>query len=215
MIVKNNMTKNPVCIDINAKINEAVDLMSSNSLHRIPVVKGNKLVGLLTEGQIARKGPSKATSLDIYELNYLLSKTSVDAIMIKDVITIQEDRLLEDAALLMLKHDIGCLPVVNDANDVVGILTQNDVFTAFLDLLGYREKGSRVSIEVQDKMGAIGEISDVFVRNNCNITHVGVYRLENGKADIIFRIDTFNTEPLEKDLEKSGYKVLNITKNPN
>lgn len=215
MYVKNKMTKDPICIDINSKISEAVDLMSEHSLHRLPVVNGKKLVGLLTEGQISRKGPSKATSLSIYELNYLLSKTSVDAIMIKDVITIHEDRFLEDAALLMLKHDIGCLPVVNDANDVVGILTQNDVFAAFLDILGYRERGSRITIQVEDKLGAIGEISKVFVKNGCNITHVGVYRLENGLAEIIFRIDTFNTDALEKDLNTNGYHVLDITKNPN
>lgn len=215
MYVKNKMTKDPICIDINSKISEAVDLMSEHSLHRLPVVNGKKLVGLLTEGQISRKGPSKATSLSIYELNYLLSKTSVDAIMIKDVITIHEDRFLEDAALLMLKHDIGCLPVINDANDVVGILTQNDVFAAFLDILGYRERGSRITIQVEDKLGAIGEISKVFVKNECNITHVGVYRLENGLAEIIFRIDTFNTDVLEKDLNANGYHVLDITKNPN
>ena len=117
MYVKNKMTKDPICIDISSKISEAVDLMSEHGLHRLPVVKGGKLAGLLTEGQIARKEPSKATSLSIYELNYLLSKTSVDAIMIRDVITIHEDRLLEDAALLMLRHDIGCLPVINDSND--------------------------------------------------------------------------------------------------
>lgn len=215
MYVKNKMTKDPICIDINSKISEAVDLMSEHNLHRLPVTNGRKLVGLLTEGQISRKGPSKATSLSIYELNYLLSKTSVDAIMIKDVITIHEDRFLEDAALLMLKHDIGCLPVVNDANDVVGILTQNDVFAAFLDILGYRERGSRISLQVEDKLGAIGEISNVFVKNKCNITHVGVYRLENGMAEIIFRIDTFDTDALEKDLNAHGYQVLNITKNPN
>lgn len=215
MDVKSRMTKNPICIEVDAKISDVVDLMSENHLHRIPVVKGKKLVGLITEGQIARKGPSKATSLSIYELNYLLSKTSVDAIMIKDVITIHQDRFLEDAALLMEKHDIGCLPVVNDDNDVVGILTQNDVFAAFLDLLGYRERGSRICIEVDDKMGAIGEISEVFVRNQVNITHVGVYRKEGNKADLIFRVDTFQTENLEKDLTQSGYKVLNVTKNPN
>lgn len=215
MYIKNRMTKNPICIDVDAKISDVVDLMSEHDLHRIPVVSGKKLVGLVTEGQISRKGASKATSLSIFELNYLLSKTSVNTIMIKDVITIEEDRFLEDAALLMQKHDIGCLPVVNKAKEVVGILTQNDVFAAFLDLLGYREHGSRICIEVMDKMGAIGEISEVFVRNHINITHVGVYRKEENQADLIFRVDTLQTEALEKDLEDSGYKVLNVTKNPN
>lgn len=215
MYVRDQMTRNPICININSKISEVVDLMSEKNLHRIPVIQNGKLAGLVTEGQIAKKGPSKATSLSIFELNYLLSKTSVDAIMIHDVITIHEDRFLEDAALLMEKHDIGCLPVVNDLQEVVGILTQNDVFAAFLDILGYRERGSRVCVKVKDKLGAIGELSQVFVRNAINITHVGVYHSENGMAELIFRIDSFNTDALEADLKQSGYEVLNITKNPN
>lgn len=215
MYVKNRMTSNPICIDVNSKISEVVDIMNEKGLHRIPVVSGKKLVGLVTEGMISKNGATKATSLSIFELNYLLSKTSVDAIMIRDVITIHEDRFLEDAALMMFKHDIGCLPVVNDANDVVGILTTNDVLSAFLDILGYRESGSRVCIEVKDELGTIGKISEVFVRNNCNITHLGVYSQHNGYADMIIRIDTFQTDALAKDLEENGYKVLSITKNPN
>ena len=215
MYVKNRLTKHPICIDVNSKISDVVDIMSEKELHRIPVISGKKLVGLVTEGMISKKGASKATSLSIYELNYLLSKTSVDAIMIRDVITIHEDRFLEDAALLMYKHDIGCLPVVNDANEVVGILTSNDVLSAFLDILGYRTSGSRVCIEVKDELGTIGKISEIFVRNNCNITHLGVYSQHNGFADMIIRIDTFQTDALASDLEANGYKVLSITKNPN
>lgn len=215
MYVKNRMTKNPVCVPSDQKISKVVDLMNEHDLHRIPVVNGKKLVGLVTEGMISKNGASKATSLSIYELNYLLSKTSVDAVMIRDVITIHEDRFLEDAALLMFKQDIGCLPVVNDDNEVVGILTSNDVLASFIDILGYREKGSRVCVQVKDELGTIGELSKVFVRNHCNITHLGVYSQHNGYADIIIRIDTFQTEALEKDLEENGYKVLSITKNPN
>lgn len=215
MYVKNRMTSNPICIDVNSKISEVVDIMNEKGLHRIPVVSGKKLVGLVTEGMISKNGATKATSLSIFELNYLLSKTSVDAIMLRDVVTIHEDRFLEDAALLMFKHDIGCLPVVNDSNDVVGILTTNDVLSAFLDILGYRESGSRVCIEVKDELGTIGKISEIFVRNNCNITHLGVYSQHNGHADMIIRIDTFQTDALAKDLEENGYKVLSITKNPN
>ena len=215
MYVKNRMTKQPVCIDVNSKISQVVDIMNEKNLHRIPVVSGKKLVGLVTESMISKSGASKATSLSIYELNYLLSKTSVDAIMIRDVITVHEDRFLEDAALLMYKHDIGCLPVVNDENDVVGILTSNDVMSAFLDILGYRESGSRVCVEVKDELGTIGALSEIFVRNNCNITHLGVYNQQNGFADMIIRINTFQTDALEKDLEANGYKVLNIGKNPN
>lgn len=210
MFVKDNMTKDPVCITPDSKISQVVDLMSEKGLHRLPVVNGRRIVGLVTEGTISASGASKATSLSIYELNYLLSKTTVDTIMIRNVITINENALMEDAAMTMLKNDIGCLPVVDDHGEISGILTQNDVFNAFLEILGYREVGSRITIGVKDELGAIGEISKVFVRNHCNITHVGVYKNENGLADIIFRIDSLDTEALTKDLAASGYEVLSV-----
>ena len=201
MFVRENMTKDPVCITPESTITQVVDLMSEKGLHRLPVVNGKRIVGLVTEGVISSSGASKATSLSIYELNYLLSKTTVDTVMIKNVITINENALMEDAAMMMLKNDIGCLPVVNDNGEISGILTQNDVFNAFLEILGYREEGSRITISVKDELGAIGEISKVFVRNDCN---------ENGLADIIFRIDSFDTDRLEDDLTKSGYAVTSI-----
>lgn len=210
MFVKENMTKHPVCITPESTITQVVDLMSEKGLHRLPVVSGKRIVGLVTEGVISSSGASKATSLSIYELNYLLSKTTVDTVMIKNVITINENALMEDAAMMMLKNDIGCLPVVDDNGEISGILTQNDVFNAFLEILGYREEGSRITISVKDELGAIGEISKVFVRNGCNITHIGVYKNENGLADIIFRIDSFDTDALEADLTKNGYQVTSI-----
>lgn len=214
MYVKNRMTKQPVCIDVNSKISQVVDIMNEK-IYIVFLLYQEKTGGTCDRKHDFKNGASKATSLSIYELNYLLSKTSVDAIMIRDVITVHEDRFLEDAALLMYKHDIGCLPVVNDENDVVGILTSNDVMSAFLDILGYRESGSRVCVEVKDELGTIGALSEIFVRNNCNITHLGVYNQQNGFTDMIIRINTFQTDALEKDLEANGYKVLNISKNPN
>ena len=214
MFVKNRMTKNPLCISVDAKISEAVDLMSEKGLHRLPVLDGNQLVGLVTKSMISEKGASKATSLSIFELNYLLSKTTVKTIMEKQVVTIRENQLLEDAAMTMLKHDIGCLPVVNQHNEVVGILTQNDLFKALIDLLGYREKGTRITVEVKDRLGAIGDLSQIFVSNHANITHVGVYRKENNLCDVVFRIDLLDTISLEQALKAAGYEVVSVMKNP-
>lgn len=152
MFVKDNMTKDPVCITPESTISQVIDLMSEKGLHRLPVVNGKRIVGLVTEGTISASGASKATSLSIFELNYLLSKTTVDTIMIKNVITINENALMEDAAMKMLKNDIGCLPVVDDDGEISGILTQNDVFNAFLEILGYREEGSRITIRVKDEL---------------------------------------------------------------
>lgn len=214
MYVKNEMTKNPITIDANDVISKAADIMSEKNLHRLPVMENGKLVGLVTKGLITSKGVGGATSLSVFELNYLLNRTSVKTVMIKlkDLVTISSDKLLEDAADLMLAHDIGCLPVVDDGV-LVGILTQNDLFKAFLDILGYNRKGSRIDVRVPDTLGILGEVSKVFVANNANIANFTVYRNnDDTTADLILRSDVIDTEDLEKDLNENGFKVNSIMK---
>ena len=134
MYIKDQMTRNPYCISPKTTISKALEIMSVNSFHRLPVVDSDyNLLGLITAGMISDKTPSKATSLSIYELNYLLSRTSVEEIMEKDVKTINPDALLEEAASKMRLYDISCLPVVEN-DKVVGIITHNDIFKAFIDL---------------------------------------------------------------------------------
>ena len=161
MLVKDRMTANPYCISKDTSISAALDLMAERDFHRIPVAAGQELVGLVTEGTIAENTPSKATSLSVYELNYLLAKSTVESVMIKDVVTIHPDALLEEAAVLMRQHDIGCL-VVTEGRKVVGIITQNDIFEAFIDLLGYYEEGSRYVIAVEDKPGVLADLTGLF-----------------------------------------------------
>lgn len=213
MYVKNEMTKNPITIEASDTISKAADLMSENNLHRLPVMKQGKLVGLVTKGLITSKGVGGATSLSVFELNYLLNRTSVDTVMIKlkDLVSISSDKLLEEAASVMLAHDIGCLPVV-DNGELVGILTQNDLFRAFLGILGYNRKGSRIDVRVPDTLGILGEVSKVFVKNNANIKNFTVYRENDDQtADLILQTDLTDTDELEKDLNAS-FHVNSILK---
>lgn len=214
MYVKNEMTANPITINADDVISKAADIMSENNLHRLPVMENGKLVGLVTKGLITSKGVGGATSLSVFELNYLLNRTSVKTVMIKlkDLVTISSNKLLEEAASLMLAHDIGCLPVVDDG-ELVGILTQNDLFKAFLDILGWQRKGSRIEVNVPDTLGILGEISKVFVDNNANITNFTVYRNnDDSTADLILRTTLTETDELEKELNQNGFKVNSIMK---
>ena len=210
MIIKDRMTKNLITITKNENINKAMDIMAAHGLHRLPVVEGKKLVGLLTKSMISQKGASKATSLSIFELNYLLSKITVSTIMEKKVITIYEDQLFEDAADLMLRYDIGCLPVLNKKNELVGILTQNDLFKAFTELLGYNEPGTRISLKTKDQIGVLEDITNILVKPNCNITNLGVYDVDNDYKNLIIRTNAEDTTELQKDLKESGYEVLDV-----
>ena len=140
MYVKNKMTINPKTVTPDQTISEVLDLMHEFKIHRIPVVDKGKLVGLVTQGVVQENTPSHLTTLSIHEMNYLLSKTRVKDIMIKKVITVGPEALVEGAADIMEKKDIGCLPVVSESNELLGILTTSDILKAFFDMFGYHKQ---------------------------------------------------------------------------
>lgn len=212
MYVKSKMTKNPYTIEVNAPISEAIELLREKNLKRVPVVKGEKVVGILTKGDIQKVSPSKATSLSIFEINYLYTKTTVKDAMTKNVITIYEDSLLEEAAVIMRENRIGSIPVIKDEK-LVGIITESDIFDSFINLLGFKEIGSRITVESNDEPGALAVIADIFKSFNANITHIVAYRGNNGKTDVVIRTDTLDTEEIEKKLEKNGYRIEHVLKN--
>lgn len=208
--VRDCMTKDPVCVDPAEKISAVLDLMRMNHIHRIPVVNENdELKGLITEGMIAGQGNS-ATSLSIYELNYLLSKTEVKTVMERRPVYVHENALMEEATELMLKKDIGCLPVVDDSKKVVGILTQNDIFKSFLEMLGWDSKGTRLIVEVRNDIGVLSGLSEVFTRHQISMRSISVYAWEGDIARIL--IKTMGEVPADfrQALEEEGYPVLEM-----
>ena len=209
MYVKNRMTKNPITISPDSTISEVLDLMAQKNVHRLPVVEGDTLIGLLTEGVIQENSPSHASSLSIHEINYLLSKTMVKDIMIRKVITIGPDALLEEAALLMKKNEIGGLPVVV-GNKLVGIITVNDILGAFVDLLGFYQPGSRVVIEVSnDRSGIMADIASIFAEANINISHLAIYHRDD-VIDVVVRCSSVDKYGLRVILESKNYKVISV-----
>lgn len=208
MYVKNRMTKNPITIAANAPITDAVALMKEKNLRRVPVVDGERIVGVLTQGDIQTVSPTKATSLSIFEINYLLSKLTVKDAMTKTPITIESDSLLEEAAVIMRQKRIGTLPVT-EKGKLVGIITESDIFDAFIDLLGFKDVGSRITVEVQDVPGVMAHIAEIYKSFNVNISHIAVYR-ENGTSDIVIRSEAVETADLEKMLIENGYKIKHV-----
>ena len=201
------MTKDVITCEPDEKITKVIDLMNTKHIHRLPVVDANgKLTGMITEGMIAGANNS-ATSLSIFELNYLLSKTDVKTVMIKNVISIRENELMEEAAQKMLQNDIGCLPVTDRDGKVVGILTQNDIFKSFLNVLGWENTGSRITLEVKDEVGALEKISKIFADQAVSISNIGVYASQDGVASMVIRSDTTQIDPITKALEEGGYTV--------
>ncbi len=212
MYVKNRMTSNPYTISPDATIAEALELMRHNGIRKLPVVKGGELVGIVTEREMLEVSPSKATTLSVFEVNYLLGKTKVSQAMTKDLITISADALLEEAALLMRDNNISTLPVL-DGEKLCGIITETDIFNAFIELMGFGDIGARIAVVVQDSPGILADIAQVIKEFGVNITHIAIYRGESGFSDVVIRVNTQNTDDMVKALENHGYKVISVLKN--
>ena len=212
MAVKDFMTRKVVYISPDTTIAHAADIMRDQKLHRLPVIENDKLVGLVTEGTIAEASPSKATSLSIYEMNYLLNKTKVRDVMIHDVVTISQYASLEDATYLMLKNKIGILPVV-DNEQVYGIITDRDIFKAFLEVSGYGEKGVRMRFVTEDEVGVLSHIIALLVEENLNISNTVNIPRKDGKVVIEVQIDgDIDLASLKSKFEAHNIKVEDITR---
>lgn len=211
MAVKDFMTRKVVYISPDTTVAHAADIMRAQELHRLPVIENDQLVGLVTEGTIAEASPSKATSLSIYEMNYLLNKTKIKDIMIRDVVTVSQFASLEDATYLMLKNKIGILPVV-DNHQVYGVLTDRDVFRAFLEISGYGEEGIRVRFITEDEVGVLEKIVHLIVEENLNISNAVNIPRKDGKVIIEVQIDgNVDLPALKAKFEDKGIQVEDIT----
>ena len=210
MAVKDFMTRKVVYISPDTTIAHAADMMREQTLHRLPVIENDKLVGLVTEGTIAEASPSKATSLSIYEMNYLLNKTKVKDVMIHDVITVSRYASLEDATYLMLKNKVGILPVV-DNEQVYGVITDRDIFKAFLEVSGYGEEGVRMRFVTENEVGVLERIIRLLVEENLNISNTVNIPRRDGKIVIEVQIDgKVNLDLLKEKFENHNIQVDSI-----
>ena len=169
MFVKDRMTRDPYTIQVSASINTLVGLMKEKGLRKVPVLEGEKLVGIVTDRDIERVSPSKATSLSVYEINYLLSKITVADAMVREVITCKPDDYIEDAALVMREHRINSLLVVENGK-LVGIVTDSDLFDALIDMMGGRTKGNKFVLRVPNEPGVLTRVSRTIASQGTNIS---------------------------------------------
>ncbi len=127
--------------------------------------------------------------------------------MTRNPFTISEDALLEEAAVVMRQQSIRCLPVMNNAGKLSGIITETDIFDAFIEMMGFGDKGSRISAQAEDIPGALSEMTRIISEFGANISHIAVYRSSGSTSEIVARINTADSEPIEKALEENGFKI--------
>ena len=161
MLVKNWMSKPAITIDAGASMNDAIKLLKNNNIKMLPVMEKGKLVGIVTDRDLKRASASDATSLEIHELLYLISNIKIKEIMTKNPITVPQDYTVEETAEILLKHNISGVPVVDQYRDVVGTITQNDLFRILISLTGAERRGIQFGMEVEDRPDSIKEVTDI------------------------------------------------------
>ena len=209
MQVKDLMTKVVKVVTTNQSLLEIRELMLNNNLRRIPVVDGDGyLKGIVTDGDVSRATPSDASTLDRYEVNYILGKLKAKDLMTKAVITVKAEDGVETAAYLMYKFKIGALPVVDTSNKVVGIISDTDVFKAFVDLLGYATK---ITVDTQDRVGVLADLAKIFKDRGVNIISVLTRKIGPKRAAITVRADLTNAMDIIQTIRDAGFVITDIS----
>jgi acetoin utilization protein AcuB len=168
MIVSKVMTRNPIFIRPDMSLTEARSVMDKEQIGHLPVLdKNNTLVGLVSRKDLLKAGPSPATSLDMYEISYLLSKLTVEKIMEKNVVTVAADEVVEEAARIMADKGIGCLPVMHGSL-LVGIITDTDLFHEFINAFGARHQGVRITLNFDEKPGQLAKFTTAVAERGGN-----------------------------------------------
>ncbi len=209
--------RNPVTINPEASFFEARKIIRDNGIRHLPVVDNhNKLVGIVTDRDIREAAPSDATSLSVGEISYLLGKLQVSSFMTpqKKLITISPDTLVEEAVELMHDKKIGCIPVVEDGK-LYGIFTESDALALLVDLFGIKQKGTRLTIALEDKPGELCAIFEVFKEHEVSVISItSPSFIVDGKRLTAIRIRTEKYNAIVQDLENAGFPVLSIGKWP-
>jgi acetoin utilization protein AcuB len=215
--MREKIQRNPVTINPEASFFDARNLIHEKGIRHLPVVdKNNRVVGIVTDRDIRQAAPSDATLLSVQELNYLLGKLKVSSFMTpKDkLITITPDTLIEEAVQLMHDNKIGCLPVL-EGGKLYGIFTETDALDHLVDIFGFKQKGTRLTLALEDKPGSLLGILEVFKKHNLSVISIVTPSfLVEGKRITAIRIRTEAYKDVVADLEKAGYDVLSIGKWP-
>jgi len=212
MLVRDVMTRNLITVDPETSFTDALKIMRENKIRRLPVLENGKLVGIVTEKDILYASPSKATTLDVWELHYLLSKLKIREIMTRDVVTIQEDTPVEEAAKIMVDNKIGALPVVK-GDELVGIITETDIFKVFLEMFGARKKGVRYTFKVPNVPGTFAKLSQKVFEAGGNIVSLASYGETEEIYTLVMKVEGIDHNKfleLMKDLE--SVKLVHTTR---
>lgn len=215
MLVKDWMTTDPITVTPDTSVMKASQIMKENNVRRLPVIKEDGSVqGIVTDRDLKEASPSKATTLDVHELYYLLSELKVKDIMSRRVIIIAPEATVEKAAVIMLEHKVTGLPVV-DNGKLVGVLSQGDVFRVLTSITGIYRGGTQFAFSLTDRPGSIKEVADVIRKHGGRLVSIltSYDMCEEGTRNVFLRVADMpddKLKTLQAELEHE-FTVLYVT----
>jgi acetoin utilization protein AcuB len=202
------MTKDPLTVTKQSSIYHARKMMEEHNIRRLPVLDGDRLVGIVSKSDIMEAGPPDSSNYSIHELNNFFSQIPVSEIMTKHPLTVTPDTPIEVAAKLMRKYKIASLPVM-DCGKVVGMITESDLFDAFIEIMGGHIRGSRLILDLEDKPGMLANVTHIISMHGANILSVVTNRraYQDGKSIILIKIDQEDASGIVEDLADIGIQA--------
>jgi acetoin utilization protein AcuB len=211
MRIRDIMSTNVVAVSEDTSIHDARKIMKAHKIRRLPVLKKDKLVGLVTERMLLEASPSPATALSIHELHYLLAKMTVKEIMVRNPFTISPDMPAEEALQLGQEKGFGAFPVVEDGK-LVGIATESDIVRIMTKILGVREEGTRIDIRASKDFGNMQSIMEVLDRHKTVLLSMMTLPPGEGSEEwlIVLRLKSENAAQVVKELTSAGFDVVDV-----
>lgn len=205
MLVSERMSRPVITVAPEDSLHDTAELFRREHIRRAPVVEHGKLVGIISQSDLLNASPSTVTSLSVWELNYLLSKVTISRVMKKKVHTVAADTPIEEAARIMADYKIGGLPVVNDSGRVVGMITETDLFKVFLEMMGARQKATRVTALINDERGELAKLTKAIADAGGNFISLGTFAGSEAGTKVV----TFKALGIkEKDAKKALSSVV-------
>lgn len=210
MFVGERMSRPIITVAPETTVNDALHLMRTEHIRRAPVVSHGKLVGIVSLKDLLNAAPSQATTLSVWELNYLLSKLTVSQTMTTGVATVTEDTPIEEAARIMADQRVGGLPVVR-GSEVVGIITETDLFKIFLELMGARDSGVRCEVRMLDEPGQLAQLTQALAGAGGNILALGTFAGESpGHSTVTFKVAGLTPEEVRARISPIVEQVVDV-----
>ena len=210
MRIRDIMSDNVVAVDEKTSLHDARKIMDAHKIRRLPVMKKDKLVGLVTEHMLLEASPSPATALSIHELHYLLAKMTVKEIMVTKPYTISPDMPPEDALQLGQEMGYGGFPVVENGR-LVGVVTESDIVRLMTRVLGVTKKGTRITIKTSNAFGNMQKIMNILDKNKTVLLSLmSLKEPDEEERLIVLRLDSNNAEPIAKELTSSGFNITYV-----